>query len=1159
VTVPYKSDAQRRYFNANRAKLEAEGVDVDEYNQSSKGKKLPERVEKQAMKNPPDPSYDPDHAEECCDSCGARLECGDKNTCNRCGGTFKKNAGIQALAKAAAFRLPVLKPHHTMLGGALLGGLTGGALDYMSREEDDEGSVLDGILSGGLLGAVGGGIAHPFLRQPFENLRRQFNSRLDALQPSPNQSKSPAQLGRNAVSGNLKSVSMEDMLGDEYIDKAIPAAKDYRKSVSRDYKQQIDRDQFKRQVPVTNRPSNASGGNVGASYDPNTDTIHTDRNFDDRLNRDFLEHELTHSMQKVVDRKDSVTGFQNGRRVIKPRVDPAEQYAAERFRPGMGEYLSNPHEMEAYAAQIKRNYYRSTGKIVDSPEEARKAMDWAVRQAKGRGKTTKGLFSSSFQGDTEDAVTGQMLHNMLNGEEDKNTDYRSILEHLMPGLVKSESNNRNTENQTKFATATSLCSLIDGKYNLLDPNNWQAEVASLQGSEMPIKDLAKTAALSAKSGFEPPAQLDEEDEKKPKSNTMAHLLGAGAIGYGATKAPNIFGGSDQSKVDTFKRMVEGYDPAAFSPSGNSPKLPPNTTELGYYESLLSPAAQLNIAGKSVGDAMVGVRSSKPLMDKLEQLGVINNANDYYLSPDAAKGNNGMMHYRQFAAGPIPAYMHQISAQHPGKIVPPEFTGGREGVPYPDWVEEHLGKALKAKQPTAGTPWEMDTDFIPNAGQQEIMEQFHASLSPEAQKYRMEMENLNDDKYRAQVNNYLPQAKKLIDVREKLQAASPYLAGGAGGHALYKLLRDDKKQNWFENLAAVGAGAGAGKGIELLSKNPTVRDAVSKLIGKVKGVLPGNKEATDMATNIEKLARASAQAEKLAFLSWGGGEVGLHPKGRGIGGSVGYTNLLGTLPIPTAGIDIGGPNYGFMAGVTPDPGSDLGISPYIGGRFNHPRKSGVTRQFPRGLPDILYDKLRGRTRDDAFKLSYPDQAEGKKDSKPKAEKKKKKDSEKSEKQAALEKQAFANALIKLLQQAGRKVIGPSPMQAMLKGRHAIKSLPKNNVPNPRFNNAVGTQTKAIRKDGQNALAEGRRAYEMGGRQKFLNDDALAMGNRLISDAPALARKHVLNQGMNPSTTRSNHLRQLGQAAGQSQLRRGAAGLAGGSYLLGRGFRGFGDNE
>jgi hypothetical protein len=43
--MPYKSEAQRRFFNANRKKLESQGVDVDEWNESSKGKKLPERAE----------------------------------------------------------------------------------------------------------------------------------------------------------------------------------------------------------------------------------------------------------------------------------------------------------------------------------------------------------------------------------------------------------------------------------------------------------------------------------------------------------------------------------------------------------------------------------------------------------------------------------------------------------------------------------------------------------------------------------------------------------------------------------------------------------------------------------------------------------------------------------------------------------------------------------------------------------------------------------------------------------------------------------------------------------------------------------------------------------------------------------------------------------
>ena len=41
--MPYKSEAQRRYFHANQDKLQKQGVDVHEWDEASKGKKLPER------------------------------------------------------------------------------------------------------------------------------------------------------------------------------------------------------------------------------------------------------------------------------------------------------------------------------------------------------------------------------------------------------------------------------------------------------------------------------------------------------------------------------------------------------------------------------------------------------------------------------------------------------------------------------------------------------------------------------------------------------------------------------------------------------------------------------------------------------------------------------------------------------------------------------------------------------------------------------------------------------------------------------------------------------------------------------------------------------------------------------------------------------------
>ena len=44
--MPYKSKAQEAYFNVNKKNLEKQGVDVNEWNSASKGKKLPKKVKK---------------------------------------------------------------------------------------------------------------------------------------------------------------------------------------------------------------------------------------------------------------------------------------------------------------------------------------------------------------------------------------------------------------------------------------------------------------------------------------------------------------------------------------------------------------------------------------------------------------------------------------------------------------------------------------------------------------------------------------------------------------------------------------------------------------------------------------------------------------------------------------------------------------------------------------------------------------------------------------------------------------------------------------------------------------------------------------------------------------------------------------------------------
>ena len=50
--MPYVSQKQRGYFNANRKKMESQGVNVGEWNQASKGKDLPEKAGP-----PPKPSH----------------------------------------------------------------------------------------------------------------------------------------------------------------------------------------------------------------------------------------------------------------------------------------------------------------------------------------------------------------------------------------------------------------------------------------------------------------------------------------------------------------------------------------------------------------------------------------------------------------------------------------------------------------------------------------------------------------------------------------------------------------------------------------------------------------------------------------------------------------------------------------------------------------------------------------------------------------------------------------------------------------------------------------------------------------------------------------------------------------------------------------------
>ena len=50
--MPYKSKAQAAYFNIHKKELERKGVNVNEWNKATKGKRLPDARSKAAKKLP---------------------------------------------------------------------------------------------------------------------------------------------------------------------------------------------------------------------------------------------------------------------------------------------------------------------------------------------------------------------------------------------------------------------------------------------------------------------------------------------------------------------------------------------------------------------------------------------------------------------------------------------------------------------------------------------------------------------------------------------------------------------------------------------------------------------------------------------------------------------------------------------------------------------------------------------------------------------------------------------------------------------------------------------------------------------------------------------------------------------------------------------------
>jgi hypothetical protein len=100
-----------------------------------------------------------------------------------------------------------------------------------------------------------------------------------------------------------------------------------------------------------------------------------------------------------------------------------------------------------------------------------------------------------------------------------------------------------------------------------------------------------------------------------------------------------------------------------------------------------------------------------------------------------------------------------------------------------------------------------------------------------------------------------------------------------------------------------------------------------------------KKAGGLDRSLLKQAMSNAQTEtvagqvKQAIPAWGGGSVRAQSR-FGPGVEAGYTHAMGLVPVPYAGLRLGGRNFGVSAGL-PYFGIDYGREPGVRGEWNYP--------------------------------------------------------------------------------------------------------------------------------------------------------------------------------------------------------------------------------
>jgi len=239
-------------------------------------------------------------------------------------------------------------------------------------------------------------------------------------------------------------------------------------------------------------------------------------------------------------------------------------------------------------------------------------------------------------------------------------------------------------------------------------------------------------------------------------------------------------------------------------------------------------------------------SEEDMQDYADKLKELQEENDYFKlfqrAPNSA-GSSGAQHYAMFASGAVPAYAHMMKAHHKDRLVPNELleklNDPQKGVPvkYSDWMGRKLEDFVAKRTRDRINPFEFSLNFMSNDDQTKLMQEFHESLPPELQKYRLATEDLNDDAYVSQTGNYLPKGEAFAKFRNALKdvgiVAGASGVGGLAGNSLYNALTDDDEESLLGSSLSTAAGMGLGGAAGYWSRTAggkqKINDALTQLM------------------------------------------------------------------------------------------------------------------------------------------------------------------------------------------------------------------------------------------------------------------------------------------------------------------------------------------